>query len=155
MEKIAFKILGSNDQQYFELIAGWYLREWNIPVERTLKRLQTITIDGLQFQVIMTLSGVPITTAGVYNHVGLLDKEPKFEIYKHWLALVYTVPNQRRNGYGTLICNFILEHSRSLGIETLHLFTDTAEPLYKRIGWQGIERVSMGDRKVVVMELNI
>ncbi|MGN6616249.1 MAG: GNAT family N-acetyltransferase [Ilyomonas sp.] len=152
MTKINFKILKPNDQATFQLIADWYLSEWKIPCDKTIERLQTITADNSQFQILMTLNGTPISTGGVYDHVGLLDKEPRLKIHKNWLALVYTLPEKRHQGYGALICKHIQDHSKSLGIYTMHLFTDTAENLYKRLGWTEMERLAMGDRNVVVMK---
>ena len=152
MTNIKFQIVQPNDQMTFELIADWYLDEWKIPREKTIQRLQTITSDNSQFQVLMTLDGSPISTGGLYDHVGLLDKEPRFRIHKNWLALVYTIPENRHKGYGALICNFIHDHSRKLGIETMYLFTDTAERLYMRLGWTEMEKLAMGDRNVVVMK---
>jgi GNAT superfamily N-acetyltransferase len=100
----------------------------------------------------MTLDGVPISTGGLYHHVGLLDKAPHLKVYKHWLALVYTIPKQRNQGYGALICQRIQHHSKSIGIDKLYLFTDTAERLYRRLGWAEIESLSIDSRNIVVME---
>ena len=107
MENIEFKILQPANQQTFNLISDWYLTQWKIPIDKTLQRFKIITNDKLQFQVLMTLNKIPIATGGLYNHVGLIDKEPRFSIYENWLALVYTIPNQRQKGYGASICNFI------------------------------------------------
>lgn len=152
MTKIKFQILRPNDQATFQLIAGWYLSEWRIPRDKTIQKLHTIAADNSQFQILMTLEGTPISTGGLYDHVGLLDKEPRLKIYKNWLALVYTVPDKRHKGYGALICKHIQEQSKSLGVDTIYLFTDTAESLYKRLGWTEMERLAMGDRNVVLMK---
>jgi hypothetical protein len=152
MAQIDFRILNPEDQQTFHLIADWYLNEWKIPKERSLQRLKEITTDKEQMQVLMSIDRTPIATCGIYNYVSLLEKEPRFKIFKHWLALVYTIPPQRHKGYGALICNYIQEQSRSIGMDKLYLFTDSAESLYKRLGWEELERVSFGERKVVVMQ---
>ncbi|SRR6266542_4361177 len=146
-----FHILKPNDEPTFKLIADWYLTEWKIPLEKTMQRLPDITADPLQFQVLMMLDSVPIGTGGVYNHVGLLDKEPRFAIYRKWLAVLYTIPAQRKKGYGELMCQYIQEHASSIGIDQLHLYTDTAERLYQRIGWSVVERVTVGERNLVIM----
>lgn len=151
MTGINFKIVQPNDTATFQLIADWYLSEWKIPVDKTIQKLQTVTTDASQFQILMSLDGIPISTGGLYNHVGLLDKEPRLKVYKNWLALVYTIPGKRHQGFGKLICKHIQDHSKNLGIDTMYLFTDTAERLYKRLGWTEMERLSMGNRNVVVM----
>ena len=152
MGAIDFQIVQPADRQAMLLIAGWYFSEWHVPVETTMERLQGITADREQFQVLMMLDGRPISTGGIYDHVGLLDKEPGFKIYKKWLALVYTIPEERGRGYGAAICNYIQEHSRLLGFKKIHLFTDTAESLYRRLGWKETERLTVNDRNIVVME---
>lgn len=152
MNKLNFQILQPNGQSTFQLIADWYLSEWKIPRDKTIQRLQTITADKLQFQILMTLDGIPISTGGLYDRVGLLDQEPRLKVYKNWLALVYTIPDKRHKGYGALICKHIQDHAKSTGIDTLYLFTDTAEKLYRRLGWTEMERLAMDDRNVIVMK---
>jgi phosphoribosylglycinamide formyltransferase 1 len=152
VEGIKFQIVQPTDTKNIELIANWYLSEWDIPVDKTIQRLKTITCDNFQAQVLMTLDGIPITTGGLYNQVGLTDKEPRFRIYKNWLAQVYTIPNRRHQGFGELICGYIQDYSKKMGVKEMYLFTDTAENLYKRLGWYPVERLPLGERKVVVMK---
>jgi GNAT superfamily N-acetyltransferase len=155
MTKINFQILQLTDQAIFQVIADWYVSEWKIPRDKTIQRLQTITSDNSQFQVLMTLDGTPISTGGLYDHVGLHDKEPRFKIHKYWLGLVYTIPEKRHQGYGTLMCKHIEDLSKKRALDTLYLFTDTAEQLYKRLGWTEMERLRMGERNVVIMKRDL
>lgn len=155
MDGVNFKTLQPNDFEIFEIIANWYFIEWKIPPDKTIQRLQTITVDTSQFQILLTLDGIPISTGGLYNHVGLHDKEPRYLIYKKWLALVYTTPNRRNMGYGALLCKHIEELSKKRGINKLYLFTDTAELLYQRLGWFETERVSMDSRNVIIMQKDL
>ena len=151
MINIKFHIVQPGDRETIKLIADWYLKEWNIPVDTTIKRLQTITADKEQFQVLMTLDDIPVSTGGLYDHVALLDKVPRLTIHKKWLALIYTIPDQRSKGYGALICKFIVDHSKNVGCNKIHLFTDTAERLYKRLGFSEIERFTINGRHIVIM----
>ena len=152
MKGIQFQLVQPNDHPSFQLIAEWYLSEWKVPIEKTIQRLKSITSDPAQFQVLMTFDNKPVATGGVYDHVGLLDREPRFKVYKSWLALVYTSPESRQKGYGALLCDYIQEHAKHAGIQDMYLFTDTAERLYERLGWAVLERVAMGERNVVVMK---
>jgi hypothetical protein len=147
-----FQIVNPKDEKIIELISDWYFDEWNIPKDKTIERLKSFSNISSQFQVLMTLDGVPITTGGLYNHVGLLDKEPRFRVYKNWLALVYTIPDKRHQGFGALICDYIQNYSKKRGVEEIVLFTDTAEKLYTRLGWIVLERLSLGERNIVVMK---
>jgi N-acetylglutamate synthase-like GNAT family acetyltransferase len=155
MADVQFHILKPNDEPLFQLIANWYFSEWNIPIEKTIQRLETITTDHSQFQIVLTLDSVPISTGGLYNHVGLIDKEPRFNVYKNWLALVYTIPNKRHQGYGAILCEHLQNHSKNLGLDAIYLFTDTAEQLYKRLGWTEMERLNIGERNMVVMKKDL
>ena len=73
------------------------------------------------------------------------------KIYRDWLALVYTLPQERGKGYGTLLCQYMQEHAQEMRIENVYLFTDTAESLYKKLGWREIERLHYKTRNVIVM----
>jgi GNAT superfamily N-acetyltransferase len=152
MAEIKYQIIKPDDNGNIKLIADWYLSEWNIPVQKTIEKIKNLSTDNYEFQVLITLDSKPIATGGLYNHVGLLDREPRFKIYKNWLALVYTKPENRGNGLGALICENIQNRSKYLGLKNIYLFTHTAENLYKRLGWQQIERLALGGKDIVVME---
>lgn len=152
MRGINFHLLQPGDEKAMELLAGWYLSQWKIPVEKTMEKLKTVAADASQFQAILTLDGIPVATGGMYHHISLLDKEPRFRVHTNWLALVYTVPEMRHKGYGALLCNYIADHAKSTGVKEMHLFTDTAESLYKRLGWEVQERLPLGERNIVVMK---
>lgn len=153
--KIEFKVVTPNDKQTFEVIANWYFNHWKIPKEKTLTRLDEITNDALQFQVLMLVNNIPVATGGVYSWVGILDKVEHLNEYKHWLALIYTDYAYRQKGFGALLCKFIQNHAKTLGLKKLHLYTDTAERLYARLGWKVLERISVAERNVVVMDFDL
>lgn len=151
MSVIHFSIVQPGDVETFQRIAGWYLDEWKIPVTRTIERLHVIAADPTQFQLMMTLDGVPVATAGLYHHVGLLDYAPHLKKHPFWLALVYTIQDQRKKGYGAMLCTRIQEYAIERGVDAIYLFTDTAESLYKSLGWNETECIRYGERNVVVM----
>ncbi len=152
MTDIQYQIIKPDDNKNIELIADWYLSEWNIPIQTTIDKTKKLSADNHEFQILMTLDNKPIATGGLYNHVGLLDKEPKLKIYKNWLALVYTTPENRGKGLGSLICRHIQTHAKDLGLKDIYLFTHTAEDLYKRLEWQQLERLALGGKDIVVMK---
>jgi GNAT superfamily N-acetyltransferase len=152
MTDIKYQIVRPNDNRNIELIADWYLSEWNIPLQTTIDKTKKLSADNFEFQILMTLYGKPIATGGLYNHVGLLDKEPRLKVYRNWLALVYTAPENRGKGLGALICRQIQTHAKYLGLKDIYLFTHTAENLYKRLEWQQLERLVLGGKDIVVMK---
>ena len=152
MRGIKYQLITADDNENIELIADWYLSEWNIPIQTTIEKTKNLSGENHEFQILMTLDNKPIATGGLYNHVGLLDREPRLKIYKNWLALVYTKPDKRGKGLGALICNHIQDYSKDLGLKDIYLFTHTAENLYKRIGWKQLERLALGGKDIVVMK---
>src|SRR5260221_8134812 len=155
MTGINFQIIQPGDDNTIKNISEWYFHEWNIPRDKTIQKLKSFNGDNSQFQVLMKINDVPIATGGLYNQVGLHDKEPRFKIYKNWLALIYTTPGNRRQGFGALICNYIENLSKDRGIKEIFLFTDTAEHLYTRLGWYELEKLPLGKRNIVVMKKDL
>ncbi|WP_079702509.1 GNAT family N-acetyltransferase [Daejeonella lutea] len=155
MAEIKYQIITPDDNENIKLIADWYLSEWNIPVQTTINKTKMLSPANHEFQILMTVNSIPIATGGLYNHVGLLDRESRFKIYKNWLALVYTKPDNRGNGLGALICKRIQSHAKDLGLKDIYLFTHTAENLYKRLAWQKLERLSLGGKDIVIMKKDL
>lgn len=152
MSVIDFKILIPEDQTLMETIAKWYYDEWSIPYEKSILKLKAIANDHSQFQVVILQDSNPVATGGVYHQVGLLELQPRFNIHKHWLALVYTLPTMRKQGLGGKLCNYLEALAKDRGIREIHLFTDTAVSLYRQLGWSEMEVVEYGSRRVTVMK---
>ncbi len=155
MNNINYQIIQPNDHDNIELISKWYLSEWNIPIQTTINKITNLSIENNEFQILMTADSIPIATGGVHNHVGLLDKEPRLKNYKNWLALVYTMPEFRGKGLGALLCKYIQNHSKNIGLKNLYLFTHSAENLYIRLSWDQLERISLDGKDIVVMKIDL
>lgn len=153
MSEIRFQLLNPNDHATIQQMAQWYVNEWKIPLEKTKEKFAQFSPQ--EFQVIMTLDHIPVATGGIYHRVGLVEREPRFAVHQHWLALVYTLPEKRGKGLGAQLCAYIQHHAKTLGLKELHLFTDTAETLYQRLDWQLVERLNLGERKIAVMKKNL
>jgi N-acetylglutamate synthase-like GNAT family acetyltransferase len=151
MATIQFHMLTASDTEAIKMIADWYEHEWNISREMSRETIWQAITDEEQFQVLLAVDGRAVGTAGVYRKVSIVEKVPELSRYRNWLALVYTIPDCRGQGWGELICNYAQEHSKEMGIKDLYLFTDTAERLYGRLGWTVLERLTVGSRNIVVM----
>ncbi|MCC7302541.1 MAG: GNAT family N-acetyltransferase [Bacteroidia bacterium] len=155
MNSIAYYIVKPDDIKAIELIADWYLKEWNIPANTTIQRLTALPLESVPFQVMMTLDGLPIATGGLYNHIAQHDHEPYFKISGAWFTLMYTTNENRNRGYGALLCEKIKDLSKGFGLKEIFLFAYTGETLYKRLGWQEIARIRSKDRDIAVMETKL
>ena len=152
---IQFELVKSGDENSIGKIAGWYFSEWKIDPVKTVKKLSRLPGHGVPFQILMTVEKIPVATGGLYDHVGLLDVAPKFRIYGPWLALVFTTPENRNKGYGTLLCEEIQNRSKELGLKEIFLFAGAASSLYRRMGWVSIEERSIKGREAVVMKKDL
>ncbi|MCU0435983.1 MAG: GNAT family N-acetyltransferase [Bacteroidia bacterium] len=155
MSTLSIHPVTENERKLIEQIAIWYETEWNIPQAHTLKRMNHFAEGKIVFQLLLKTNDRPIATGGIYSHVGLIDKEPRLGIHRHWLALMYTVPDMRGKGIGAALCREIIATARHKDIKEIQLFTDTAENLYAREGWQVTERLEIGQRKIAVMQLSL
>jgi GNAT superfamily N-acetyltransferase len=153
MAEIEFHILKQEEHDKFQLIANWYYEHWKIPKDKTIEKLRKVTASLTQFHVLMSIANIPIATGGLHDHVSLQDQVPRFKMYKDWLALIYTIPDERGKGYGAQLCSFITSRAKESGIEKIYLFTERAESLYKRLGWETLEKVFAGERDLTVMNL--
>jgi GNAT superfamily N-acetyltransferase len=152
MPEINYQIIEPKDTKNIELIADWYLSEWNIPVQTSIDKIKKLSAHDFEFHVLMTLDNHPVATGGLHNYISLMDKVPRLSIFKNWLSLVYTKPDFRGQGLGALICNHIQDRSKDVGLKEIYLFTHTAENLYKRLHWQQLERLALGGKDIVVMK---
>ena len=151
MAKINYHILQSDEEDKFNLLANWYYDHWRMPREKTIDKLREVTAGQKQFHVLMYIGNIPVATGGLHDRVSLQDKVPRFNSYKDWLALVYTIPEERGKGYGAQLCSFIMDRAKNIGIEKMYLFTERAESLYKRLGWITLEKLFEGERELTVM----
>jgi GNAT superfamily N-acetyltransferase len=153
MSTIFYTHILPEDYEQIERIAGWYLSEWNISEETTRSKTIQLNKERNELQVLMYVNNEPVATGGIYTHVGLLEREPRFKVHEHWLALVYTKPEHRGKGYGAQLCKYLLDYAKEEGLNELYLFTHTAESLYRRLGWQETERLALGGKEIVVMKM--
>lgn len=152
MPRYSFHLLKEDDKNLIDFIAGCYLEAWNVPIDKTSARLKQIITDADQFQLVMLVDEHPVATGGLYTHVSLQDHVPHFKDLKYWLGMVYTAKPARHKGYGASICLEIERIAAEQGVDTMYLFTDTAEQLYSKLGWGITEKVVMGPRMVTVMQ---
>lgn len=154
-ENLQQRLLTQDDTEYISQQADWYLDEWKVPREKTFQRLNKSINDNLLFQVILLKGDRLIAAGGISDEVNLLDYCPEYNTVRYWLARVYTIPEERGKGYGADLCRYIQSLARTRGHKTLYLYTDTAENLYRRLGWELMEYASMDGRKVAVMKYTL
>ncbi|MFJ2487127.1 GNAT family N-acetyltransferase [Pseudomonas sp. NPDC087639] len=69
-----------------------------------------------------------------------------------WLAGVYVKAEERGRGVASQLVNRIVEEAKTLGVQTLYLYTDAAQSLYARLGWEVVEELVYENLPVTIMK---
>jgi GNAT superfamily N-acetyltransferase len=72
-----------------------------------------------------------------------------------WLGGLLVLPEWRNRGVGTMLVHRATEEARKLNISPLYLWTPSAERLYRKLGWQVIERTNYFGKEAVVMSMDL
>ena len=73
-----------------------------------------------------------------------------------WLAGVFVTPEARGRGHALRLVSAVEAACRDAAIQTVWLYTSTAEGLYRRAGWQAVEYLQrQGKPTVTVMRKHV
>lgn len=70
-----------------------------------------------------------------------------------WLGEVITSAEHRGKGVASALVTRLTDEARQRGISTLWLYTPDQQALYRRFGWQDVEKRVVADEEVTVMKL--
>ena len=121
------------------IVAEWLWREWWQRRGRSLEQTQAIYAAccaevGAPQTFVLLADGTPVGTATLARR----DLEERPDLTP-WLAGVFVVPEARGWGYVTHLLAAFDEACRAASIQTAWLYTNTAERVYLRGGWQVAE----------------
>ena len=68
-----------------------------------------------------------------------------------WLASLYVVPQRRGRGHGLELVQAAIELAAAAGVGRLHVFTESAEKLFQRCGFEILERTMLRDVPITVL----
>lgn len=100
--------------------------------------------------LILLADSQPVGTASLVAHD--LDERPELT---PWLAGMFVVPQSRGQGYAARLTAAVEQEARAASISTLWLYTNTAERIYARAGWQTFETVQLDDTPFALMKRNL
>jgi GNAT superfamily N-acetyltransferase len=123
------------------LVALWLWQAFWRAGGHSLETIQSlvqnsVTAGAMPRTFVLLVDDAPVGTASLVTHD--LDERPDLT---PWLAGVYVEPQARGNGYATHLIAAVEAACRAKSIATLWLYTDTAERIYARIGWQTVETI--------------
>jgi GNAT superfamily N-acetyltransferase len=149
---MAEKIIALRDRvDLVPLVAKWAHEEFWAYAGRTLEETQLLFTPvprstWLPRTFVLLDGETPVGMASAVEH----DLESRPELTP-WLAAVVVDRAARGRGHSRTLIHFIEDFARDNGVETLWLFTWSAERLYAKLGWRAAERLEQNGRDVVVM----
>lgn len=127
------------------VMAEWMWHQWWRQTGRTLEQTQAIYAECIAEvgapQTFVLLEGDrPVGTLTLARK----DLEERPDLTP-WLAGVFVVPDRRGRGYFQLLLAEFEKACRAASIETAWLFTNTAEQVYLKTGWETAEVIHRAD----------
>lgn len=121
------------------IVAKWLWREWWEQKGRTLEQVQAIYADciaekGAPQTFVLLEGALPVGTVTLARKD--LDERPDLT---PWLAGVFVIPDRRGRGYAYHLFTEFERACRAASVEVAWLYTNTAERVYLRAGWERVE----------------
>jgi GNAT superfamily N-acetyltransferase len=141
-----------------EELAQLSWKEWQDVYEQ---RAQTLEHCLKNYRERMNTDRLPLTLVALHDGalagmVSLkfhdLDTRPDLD---PWLGGLLVLPEWRNRGIGTMLTHRATEEARRLNISPLYLWTHSAERLYRKLGWQVVERTNYFGKEAVVMAIDL
>jgi len=120
-------------------------REWN--EEKALAEFGRQRGDGsLPATLILRASGRLIGSVSVIHD----DCEARTDL-DPWLASLYVLPAERGRGHGSRLVAAALELARRSGVDYLHVFTESAEKLFRSHGFVPFADAVTNGRPITIL----
>jgi predicted N-acetyltransferase YhbS len=138
--------------EYIPQLAQWLFEEWGsivgekTPAARVKKLNAHMNRDQLPIAWVAHANGQLLGTAALRVH----DLEGREDLTP-WLGGVFVRSQFRRQGIGAALCSTVEGAARSLGIQTVYLFTLDKQAWYLRQGWTVLAPCVWHDRAVAIM----
>ena len=154
----------TNCPEHVDELARLSWKEWQDIYEQ---RKQTLEHSVKNYRERMNTDRLPLTLVAVRaglaancrKPVGMvslkfhdMDTRPDLD---PWLGGLLVLPAWRNRGVGTLLMHRATEEARRLNVPQLYLWTHTAEGLYRKLGWQLVERTTYFGKEAVVMQIDL
>jgi len=154
----------ANCPEFIDALAQLSWKEWQ---EIYQQREQTLDDCLKNYQERMNSDRLPLTFVAVQaglaadcrELVGMvslkyhdMDTRPDLD---PWLGGLLVLPEWRNQGVGTMLMHRATEEARRLKVPRLYLWTHSAERLYRKLGWQVVERSDYFGKEAVVMQMDL
>jgi GNAT superfamily N-acetyltransferase len=111
---------------------------------------KSVTARPMPRTFILLANREPVGTASLVAQD--LDERPDLS---PWLAGMFVVPHARGQGYAARLMAAVESEAYAASISTLWLYTNTAERIYARAGWQTVGIIQHNGKPFVLMRREI
>jgi GNAT superfamily N-acetyltransferase len=115
-----------------------------------------LTLVAVRARHGQSLTGLAVNRLELVGMVSLkfhdMDTRPDLD---PWLGGLLVLPEWRNRGVGTMLMLRATEEARRLNVPRLYLWTHSAERLYRKLGWQVVERTNYFGKEAVVMQIDL
>ena len=148
----------ANCPEFLHALAQLSWEEWQ---EIYQQREQTLDDCLKNYRERTNTDRLPLTLVAVHGGelVGMvslkyhdMDTRPDLD---PWLGGLLVLPEWRNHGVGTMLMHRATEEARRLKVPRLYLWTHSAEGLYRKLGWQVVERSDYFGKEAVVMQVDL
>jgi GNAT superfamily N-acetyltransferase len=126
-------------------------------LEHCLKNYrERMNTDRLPLTLVAVRAGLAVNSPELVGMVSLkfhdMDTRPDLD---PWLGGLLVLPEWRNRGVGTMLMHRATAEARKLNAQSLYLWTHShsAERLYRKLGWQVVERTNYFGKEAVVMSI--
>ena len=142
--------------EYIETIGTWHWEEWgHADPQGSLESW----IDGIASRT--NRLSIPATLIAIENSLLLgsiclveNDMDIRADLTP-WVAGLLVAPEHRNHGVGSELMKQAMSFAADAGIETLYLYTSTAESLYLKLGWSLIDSAFYEGEDVSIMSARV
>jgi GNAT superfamily N-acetyltransferase len=145
------------------VVAQWLFDEWgHIEPDGSLDHLvaglrhQAASPDAIATTFVALDGTLPVGMAGVVEQTAEVYRaSPRQRDLSPWLGSVYVPPEHRGRGIASALVRHAMAHVWARGISRFYLFTDGAQGLYERCGWQAIGVDRYAGRSMTIMAVDV
>jgi GNAT superfamily N-acetyltransferase len=138
------------------VVARWqweaFFRHKGRPLHEILEAAQrtAASTSPVPRTLVLLADDEPVGTASLTAHD--LDEKPDLT---PWLADVFVAPHARGQGHAGRLVAAVEQEARAMSTATLWLFTNTAERIYARAGWETVETVQHNGKPFALMRRDL